>query len=54
LIAEQDLIDRLHSDAEYGKKAWSTERRDRIVREENPAVDKAYRNYLTLLELARK
>ena len=29
-------------------------RKDETVRDDNPAVAKAYRNYLTLLELARK
>jgi hypothetical protein len=53
LIREQELIDHLQSDAEYGKKLWNMLREDERVRDRNPAVAKAYRNYLTLLELAR-
>lgn len=53
LMREQDLMDKLMSDAEIGKKMWNKERADRAVRESNSAVDKAYRNYQMLLELAR-
>ncbi len=54
LIREQELMEHLQSDAEYGKKLWTMLREDERVRDSNPAVAKAYRNYLTLLELARK
>ena len=54
LVAEQELMQRLGEDAEIGKRAWDHERRDRAVRESNPAVDKAYQKYVVLLELARK
>jgi hypothetical protein len=54
LIKEQELMEHLQSDAEYGKKLWNMLREDERVRDSNPAVAKAYRNYLTLLELARK
>lgn len=54
LVREQELMDHLKSDAEYGKKLWTMLRADERVRDDNPAVAKAYRNYLTLLELARK
>lgn len=54
LIAEQERMDRLTDDAEYGKKLCTMLRNDERVRDDNPAVAKAYRNYLTLLELARK
>jgi hypothetical protein len=54
LVREQDLMDKLMDDAEYGKKLWLKEGADRAVREANPAVDKAYRNYQMLLELARQ
>ncbi len=54
LIREQELMEHLQSDADYGKKLWNMLREDERVRDENPAVAKAYRNYLTLLELARK
>ena len=54
LVAEQEHMQRLSEDAEYGKKAWDHERKDSIVRNENPAVEKAYQKYVMLLELARK
>jgi hypothetical protein len=54
LVAEQELMQNLHDDAEYGKKCWTHERKDQIVRNENPAVEKAYQKYVMLLELARK
>ena len=54
LIRDQERMDMLESDAEYGKKVVSMLRADERVRDDNPAVQKAYRNYLTLLELARK
>lgn len=54
LVAEQEHIQRLTDDAEYGKKCWTHERKDQIVRNENPAVEKAYQKYVMLLELARK
>ena len=54
LIREQELMEHLQSDADYGKKLWTMLREDERVRDENPAVAKAYRNYLTLLELCRK
>ena len=54
LIREQELMEHLQSDAEYGKKILGMLRADERVRDDNPAVAKAYRNYLTLLELARK
>jgi hypothetical protein len=53
LVREQDLMDKLKDDAEYGKKLWRQDSADRAVRNSNPAVEKAYRNYITLLELAR-
>jgi hypothetical protein len=54
LIREQDLMDKLIDDADFGKKIWADECRDRTIRESNLAVAKAYRNYQMLLELARK
>ena len=54
LVAEQELMQNLNDDAEYGKKCWTHERKDQIVRNENPAVEKAYQKYVMLLELARK
>jgi len=54
LVAEQEHIQHLMKDAEYGKKCWDHERRDSMVRNGNPAVEKAYQKYVMLLELARK
>jgi hypothetical protein len=54
LVRDQEMMDVLKDDAEYGKKLWNMLRADERVRDDNPAVAKAYRNYLTLLELARK
>lgn len=54
LIAQQELIQHLELDAEHGKRLWTKEREDTAVRARNPAVEKAYRNYQMLLELARK
>ena len=54
LIREQERMEHLEQDADYGKKLWTMLRADERVRDDNPAVAKAYRNYLTLLELARK
>ena len=53
LVAEQELMYSLKMDAEEGKRIWFRECEDRRVRNENPAVQKAYRNYQMLLELAR-
>jgi hypothetical protein len=54
LVSEQEHIRHLEQDAEYGKRMWIQEREDRAVRERNSAVEKAYRNYQLLLELARQ
>lgn len=54
LVREQERYDRILDDAEYGKKIVSMLRADERIRDNNPAVAKAYRNYITLLELARK
>lgn len=53
LIAQQELIQHLEYDAAQGKRMWTKEHADRAVRDRNPAVEKAYRNYQMLLELAR-
>jgi hypothetical protein len=53
LVAEQELMYSLKKDAEEGKRLWIRDCEDRRVRNENPAVQKAYRNYQMLLELAR-
>ena len=54
LVAEQEHMQRLIDDAEQGKKVWREKIRDQAVRDENPAVEKAYQKYVMLLELARK
>jgi hypothetical protein len=54
LVRQQEFIENLERDAEYGKKVVNMLRADERVRDDNPAVAKAYRNYLILLELARK
>jgi hypothetical protein len=54
LIAEQRHLDSLQNDAEEGKRLWAEARRDRMIRDENPAVEKAYQKYTMLLELARR
>jgi hypothetical protein len=54
LVTEQELMQRLGEDAEYGKRAWAEASRDQMVRDKNPAVEKAYQKYVILLELARK
>jgi abortive infection bacteriophage resistance protein len=53
LVRQQDRMEQLEDDAEYGKKVVRMLREDERVRDDNPAVAKAYRNYLTLLEIAR-
>lgn len=53
LIAEQEHMKYLQKDAEEGKRVWQREREDSVVRNRNPAVEKAFRNYQLLLELAR-
>jgi hypothetical protein len=54
LLAEQNLMDILMKDANEGKRIWRQEREDSRIRDQNAAVEKAYRNYQMLLELARK
>jgi hypothetical protein len=54
LIREQERMEHLESDAKDGKKIWTMLREEERVRDDNPAVAKAYRNYIMLLELARK
>ena len=60
----KDRLDSLASfvtDAEGHYKTYESERRlmaryehDRVVRLNNPAVEKAYQKYVILLEIARK
>jgi hypothetical protein len=53
LVAEQEHMENLKKDANEGKRLWIRECEDKRVRNQNPAVEKAYRNYQMLLELAR-
>jgi hypothetical protein len=53
LVAEQELMYSLKKDAEEGKRLWRQECEDSRIRNQNLAVEKAWRNYQMLLELAR-
>lgn len=53
-LVEQEKYKRYLEDrADYDARIVENLRADERVRDRNPAVQKAYRNYLTLLELAR-
>lgn len=54
LLREQEHLEHWKMDAEYGKKVVNMLREDERIRDENPSVAKAYRNYLMLLDLCRK
>ena len=54
LVAEQEHMQRLHDNDAFHKRIWTQIHEDKRVRDENPTVEKAYRNYQMLLELARK
>lgn len=54
LVREFDRMDSLRDEANYAKTILTKMRKDEQVRNDNPAVAKAYRNYQMLLELARK
>jgi len=54
LMDEHTRMSIWRDEAEYAKKLVTMLRKDERVRDDNPAVAKAYRNYLALLELARK
>lgn len=54
LVEREDYLTRLEESNDYNQKVVNMLRADERVRDDNPAVAKAYRNYLTLLELARK
>lgn len=54
LIHQDRQLDESLSLNEHANRMMQRSLEDERVRAENPAVDKAYRNYLTLLELARK
>jgi hypothetical protein len=54
LIRDQERLDQLLDQQLYDKQVLAKLRKDEQVRNSNPAVEKAYRNYQMLLELARK
>ena len=54
LIKEQDYLKYVEQRSEHALTVLDMLRADERVRDSNPAVQKAYRNYITLLELARK
>ena len=54
LVEREDYLTRLEQDRNYNQNVVNMLRADERVRDQNPAVAKAYKNYLMLLELARK
>jgi hypothetical protein len=54
LVRERESMERQLEQAEYDKRIVYQLRADERVRNTNPAVAKAWRNYTTLLELARQ
>jgi hypothetical protein len=54
LVSQEEQIEHLKNDAEYGRQSRQDQRRDSLIRDQNPSVEKAYQKYLFLLELARK
>ena len=53
LMDEQIRMDSWRDEANYARSMMKSKREDEDVRDRNPAVAKAYRNYQLLLELAR-
>lgn len=53
LVEREKLYDHLEQEASYYKSIVDQYRADERVRDNNPAVKKAWMNYLMLLELAR-
>ena len=54
LIEQERYRSYLEDRAEHDAMIVQRLREDERVRDDNPAVQKAYRNYLMLLELARR
>jgi len=54
LVKEQDYLRYVEERSEHALKVLDMLRADERVRDSNPSVDKAYKNYIMLLELARK
>ncbi len=53
LVEKQRWYGKVEEEAQYYKRIVEQYRADERVRDSNPAVQKAWRNYITLLELAR-
>jgi hypothetical protein len=53
LIDERIRTSRWKEEAEYAKHMLVREREEERIRNRTPAVEKAYKNYLMLLELSR-
>ena len=53
LVERERWLTELEGEARYYKQIVEQWRADERVRDRNPAVQKAWRNYITLLELAR-
>jgi hypothetical protein len=53
LVERHEWYQKLESEADYYKGVVEQYREDERVRDRCPAVQKAWRNYITLLELAR-
>jgi len=53
LVRDQEHMELRLQEANYDRNIVRQLRADERVRDDNPAVAKAYRNYLALLELAR-
>lgn len=54
LIEQDEYVTKLEQERDYNQNIVSMLRADERVRWNNPSVDKAYKKYLMLLELARK
>jgi hypothetical protein len=54
LVRQEEFIERLERDAEFGHTFLTKHHADARIRDDNPAVAKAYEKYQMLLELARK
>lgn len=54
IVRQDEYVEHLERTSDYNQEIINMLRRDERVRDSNPAVAKAYRNYITLLELARQ
>lgn len=53
LVEREKFYSSVEREADHYKKIVDQYREDERVRDKNPAVQKAWRNYITMLELAR-